>query len=116
MELENNYNDRKFGCGCLEVVSTIVTAPSDGLIGFQLKTAGGERVAIRMTCKKARAFCDMLHDSLLYHEEFGEQYAYNYVDRYVPGYDPKDCMVMQSQRNQSHHLLKSDGMPNVDVS
>ena len=71
-----NKNER----GYQEVTGVSVAMPSDGMIEIPLKIAGGEYVKLWMTCKSAREFCDMLNNSLLYHEEFGEQNVYVAVD------------------------------------
>ena len=57
-----------------------------------------------MTCEKARKFCDMLHDSLLYHEEFGEQNVYSPVDRSEPGYDPENYIATQARMKSGNDL------------
>ena len=90
--------ESKLRRGYREVISSTVDAPSDGMIEFRLKTGTGEYIGLWMTCENARSFCDMLHSSLLYHEEFGEQNVYDYVDRSALGYDPRDYMGVQALR------------------
>jgi hypothetical protein len=87
--------------GYREIVSDGVSTPSDGMIEILLRTSEGECLKLWMTCKRARGFCDALNNSLLYHDEFGEQNAYVEVDRTVPGYDPKDYVDMQTRHKSS---------------
>jgi hypothetical protein len=83
--------------GYREVIGCGVSTPSDSMIEFRLNTGEGGYVLLWMTCQEARNFCKLLNNSLLYHEEFGEQNTYVPVDRYAPGYDPKDYMATQAR-------------------
>jgi hypothetical protein len=83
--------------GYNEVIGFGVGTASDGMVEILLNTGADGYVKIWMSCERARRLCDALNDSILYHEEFGEQNMYVAVDRSAHGYNPQDHIDAQKR-------------------